>query len=419
MRRDRYVREFDFWATRLLVVDFRCHSFWFNTDGWFENRWRRWGIREREDQQKTWLNWEPLLLNKPTNTNHVSIIHDDQNHPRLRFREGKSIQQCVSSKSTFAWNTRRFALFSNAICSLADAIFRSRILRWALHPWRRRRRIWSWLLSFSLLVHCRLWSSASSSTERASSFRCGVTKEIMMFFLRHLIVWCAWEMRIISRKKKREEKEERFLPYLMESSRDSWTVKIAKKSNEPRNSVVVVVSSLRMMLVVRTSRQSLLVLSLSISASSCATTMLTLTMWQSICVLSTIALYCHRQHHHRRRRRRRQRQCWWWCTCVHVVLCSERVTHSRDFFASSTCYSYMTMMARAHTHTHTHNEDDLPISATQAITSHTHTRAIGEGKNQNIDLSFRIVGHRWCVSLSYLICFVVGQRIREWPSRWW
>ena len=57
-----------------------------------------------------------------------------------------------------------------------------------------------------------------------------------------------------------------------------------------------------------------------------------------------------------------------WCTCVRVILCSGRVTYSRDFFSSSTCYSYTTMTARIQIH----NEEDLPICFTQAITSYTH-----------------------------------------------
>jgi len=48
-----------------------------------------------------------------------------------------------------------------------------------------------------------------------------------------------------------------------------------------------------------------------------------------------------------------------WCmhmyvyTCVRAILYSKRVTHSRDFFSFSTCYSYTTMLARIYTHTHT------------------------------------------------------------------
>lgn len=111
---------------------------------------------------------------------------------------------------------------------------------------------------------------------------------------------------------------------------------------------------------------TVLVRSLS-HVSSCATTKMMLTVWQSMCVYyplllsatttATIIIDGGSS------------SVGWWCTCVRVILCSKRVTHSRDFFSSSTCYSYTTMMARIHTH----NEEDLPISVTQAIIPYTHT----------------------------------------------
>jgi hypothetical protein len=119
-----------------------------------------------------------------------------------------------------------------------------------------------------------------------------------------------------------------------------------------------------------------LVRSLSLShVSSCATTMTMLTVWQATYVYylillsaiatttNTITIIIDGGGS--------SSNVGWWCTCVRVIFCSKRVTHSRDFFSSSTCYSYTTMPTRIHRHTH--NEEDLTNSVVQAITSYTHT----------------------------------------------
>lgn len=55
------------------------------------------------------------------------------------------------------------------------------------------------------------WFEKEEKKKKNPCFRCDVTKEIKMFFFNNLIVWCAWETRIICRKMTKKEGKKTFV----------------------------------------------------------------------------------------------------------------------------------------------------------------------------------------------------------------